>query len=63
MRITRIIKNTACGIIGAVVVHRHVKRPMRVAAGAIAKKWLHERYGVVIRGYLSQLGLIVALSN
>ena len=33
---------------------------MRVAAGAIAKKWLHERYGVVIRGYLSQLGSIKA---
>ena len=33
---------------------------MRVAAGAIAKKWLCERYGVVIRGYLSQLGPIVA---
>ena len=32
---------------------------MRVAAGAIAKKWLNERYGVVIRGYLSQLGEIV----
>ena len=31
---------------------------VRVAAGAIAKKWLHERYGVVIRGYLSQLGEI-----
>jgi chorismate synthase len=30
----------------------------RVAAGAIAKKWLHERYGVVIRGYLAQLGNI-----
>jgi len=30
----------------------------RVAAGAIAKKWLHERYGVVIRGYLAQLGEI-----
>jgi len=28
----------------------------RVAAGAIAKKWLNERYGVVIRGYLAQLG-------
>ena len=27
-----------------------------VAAGAIAKKWLRERYGVVVRGYLSQLG-------
>ena len=33
---------------------------MRVAAGAIAKKWLQARYGVVIRGYLSQLGPIVA---
>jgi chorismate synthase len=33
---------------------------MRVAAGAVAKKWLQERYGVTIRGYLSQLGPIVA---
>jgi chorismate synthase len=31
---------------------------IRVAAGAIAKKWLHERYGVVVRGYLAQLGPI-----
>ncbi|MEQ1533985.1 MAG: chorismate synthase [Sideroxydans sp.] len=30
----------------------------RVAAGAIAKKWLNERYGVVVRGYLAQLGEI-----
>jgi chorismate synthase len=29
---------------------------VRVAAGAIAKKWLAERYGVRVRGYLSQLG-------
>ena len=29
---------------------------IRVAAGAIAKKWLAERYGVQIRGYLAQLG-------
>ena len=29
---------------------------MRVAAGAIAKKYLYERYGIVIRGYLAQLG-------
>src|SRR4051812_21976227 len=27
-----------------------------VAAGAVAKKWLRERYGVEVRGYLSQLG-------
>ncbi|MFN3191726.1 MAG: chorismate synthase [Aureliella sp.] len=29
---------------------------MRVAAGAIAKKYLKSRYGIQIRGYLSQLG-------
>ncbi|MCX5591990.1 chorismate synthase [Alcaligenes endophyticus] len=29
-----------------------------VAAGAIAKKWLREQYGVLIRGYMSQLGPI-----
>ena len=29
---------------------------MRVAAGAVAKKYLKERYGVAIRGYLSALG-------
>ena len=33
---------------------------MRVAAGAIAKKYLHERLGVEIFGYVSQLGPIVA---
>jgi len=31
---------------------------MRVAAGAIAKKWLRERHGVQVRGYLAQLGPI-----
>ena len=31
---------------------------VRVAAAAIARKWLREKYGVVIRGYLSQLGPI-----
>ncbi len=29
---------------------------VRVAAGAIAKKWLAERYGVAVRGHLAQLG-------
>lgn len=29
---------------------------VRVAAGAIAKKWLAERHGVKVRGYLAQLG-------
>jgi len=31
---------------------------VRVAAAAIARKWLLEKYGVVIRGYVSQLGPI-----
>jgi len=31
---------------------------VRVAAGAIAKKWLNEKYGVVVRGYLTQIGEI-----
>jgi chorismate synthase len=31
---------------------------IRVAAGAIAKKWLKQRYGVEIRGYLAQIGSI-----
>jgi len=29
---------------------------VRVAAGAIARKWLRERFGIVIRGYMAQLG-------
>ncbi|MDN0083547.1 chorismate synthase [Crenobacter sp. SG2305] len=29
---------------------------VRVAAGAIAKKWLAEKYGIVIRGHMSQIG-------
>ena len=33
---------------------------VRVAAAAIARKWLREKYGVVIRGYLSQLGPLEA---
>ena len=32
---------------------------VRVAAGAIAKKYLRQRYGVTVRGYLAQLGPIV----
>ena len=31
---------------------------VRVAAGAIALKWLKQRYGIVIRGFMSQLGEI-----
>lgn len=31
---------------------------VRVAAGAIAKKWLFERFGVTVRGYMNQLGEI-----
>lgn len=29
---------------------------VRVAAGAVARKWLRERYGVTVRGWMSQLG-------
>ena len=32
---------------------------MRVAAAVIAKRWLAERHGVQVRGYLAQLGEIV----
>ena len=32
---------------------------MRVAAAVIAKKWLAERFGVRVRGYLAQLGEVV----
>jgi len=31
---------------------------VRVAAGAIARKYLRERHGIVIRGYLAQLGAL-----
>lgn len=31
---------------------------VRVAAGAIAKKWLFERFGIRVRGFMSQLGEI-----
>lgn len=31
---------------------------VRVAAGAIARKWLQQRYGVTVRGWMSQLGNI-----
>jgi chorismate synthase len=33
---------------------------MRVAAGAIAKKFLRQRYGILVRGYLAQLGPVRA---
>jgi len=33
---------------------------LRVAAGAIAKKFLLQRYGILVRGYLAQLGPIRA---
>lgn len=29
---------------------------IRVVAGAVAKKWLAERYGILIRGYVAQIG-------
>ncbi len=33
---------------------------MRVAAGGIAKKYLQQRYGIQVRGYLAQLGPVKA---
>lgn len=33
---------------------------MRVAAGAIAKKYLHEKFGVVVRGHVTQIGTVKA---
>jgi chorismate synthase len=40
---------------------------MRVAAGAIAKKYLREKFGIEVRGYLSQIGSIkvapIAIKN
>jgi len=35
---------------------------MRVAAGVIAKKWLKLRFGIVVRGYLSQIGAVTPKS-
>ena len=32
---------------------------MRVAAGVVAKKWLAERHGIRVRGYLAQIGDLV----
>jgi chorismate synthase len=32
---------------------------VRVAAAAIARKWLHETYGITIRGYMAQLGSVI----
>ena len=53
-------KNMEFAIIVVAVVPQPEKTAMRVAAGAIAKKYLHERYGIDIRGYLAQLGPIRA---
>jgi len=33
---------------------------VRVAAGAVARKWLREKYGTIIRGYMSRLGPMAA---
>lgn len=32
---------------------------VRVAAGAIARKWLQQQFGIVVRGYMHQLGAMV----
>src|SRR6056300_513820 len=33
---------------------------MRVAAGAVAKKWLAHKWGISVRGYLQQIGPLTA---
>jgi len=36
---------------------------MRVAAAVVAKKWLSERFGVTVRGYMAQIGDVVPRSH
>nr|MDQ3040234.1 chorismate synthase [Pseudomonadota bacterium] len=36
---------------------------MRVAAGVIAKKWLSQRHGVQVRGFVAQIGEVVPRSH
>ena len=50
------IKNTAFGITGGGGRSSARETVMRVAAGAIARKYLRERHGVSIHGYLAQIG-------
>ncbi|VEC81190.1 chorismate synthase [Raoultella ornithinolytica] len=52
-------RNTACAIIAAADVPQRVKPAMRVAAGAIAKKYLAEKFGIVIRGCLTQMAIFL----
>ena len=58
MPTTPIPRNTASATTAAVAAHRKRETAVRVAAGAIARKWLRERYGVEIRGWMSALGPI-----
>ena len=43
---TRTGRSTASAITAAAAANRRARRAVRVAAGAIARKWLRERYGV-----------------
>lgn len=36
---------------------------MRVAAGAIAKKYLAQKFGVQVRGYLAQMGMLAVICS
>ena len=56
MLITPTNKNTVCAIIAAVDVLPPAETAMRVAAGAIAKKYLAEKFGIEIRGCLTPDG-------
>ncbi len=55
-RTTRTTRSTASATIAAAAAHPRAKPSMRVAAGAIARKYLAQRLGVNIYGYLSKIG-------
>lgn len=57
MRTTPIGRSTAFAIRAAAVVRRRAKPPC-VWPLASSPKWLKQRYGVLVRGFLSQLGEI-----
>ncbi len=56
MPITPMNKNTACAIIAAVDVLPPVKPPCAWRQGRLPKKYLAEKFGIEIRGCLTQMG-------
>ena len=55
-RTTRTSRNTVSAITAAADAPRRASRSRRVAAGAIARKYLREKLGLTVAGYLSQVG-------